>query len=115
MSILFFGSGMARLIPHPSCLFALFVVTHSYSFPDSVCYQSSEGGNEVPGCSGQTSGGIDYCFTPTLHTGNLPLTFIGDELSAYGECQGDCDSDSEVSLCIFLSRYLIVSCTSYEA
>ena len=67
------------------------------SFAGLVCYQSSESGNEVPGCSGQTSGGIDYCFTPTVHTGNLPLTFIGDELSAYGECQGDCDADSEVS------------------
>ena len=77
-----------------------------------MCYQSELSDGIVPGCSGKTSGATDYCFTPTLHTGNLPLTFIGDELSAYGECQGDCDSDSEVSLCISLSRYLIVSWAS---
>ena len=62
-----------------------------------VCYQSDISDGIVPGCSGKTSGTTDYCFTPTVHTGNLPLTFIGDELSAYGECQGDCDADSEVS------------------
>ena len=47
-----------------------------------------------------TSGTTDYCFTPTIHSGNLPLTFIGNGLSAYGECEGDCDSDSEVRWCM---------------
>lgn len=64
---------------------------------DNVCYQSDASDGVVPGCSGKTSGTTDYCFTPTVHTGNLPLFYLGDELSAYGECQGDCDSDSEVS------------------
>ena len=61
-----------------------------------VCFQSDVIGEVVPGCSGVTDGSTDYCFTPTVHTGNPALFFLGDELPSYSECQGDCDSDSEV-------------------
>jgi len=77
---------------------------------DLVCYQSDASDGVVPGCSGVTSGTTDYCFTPTIHSGNLLLTFIGNGLSAYGECEGDCDSDSEVSgVCRYFSWLLTVT------
>jgi len=62
-----------------------------------VCFQSDAGGGKVPGCSGTTIDATDYCFMPTVHTGNLALTFIGDELAtgSYSECEGDCDNDAD--------------------
>ena len=53
-----------------------------------VCYQTEGSGEIVPGCSGETIDDTNFCFVPTVHSGNLPLTFIGDELSSYGECEG---------------------------
>ena len=62
---------------------------------DLVCFQSDVSGTSVLGCAGVTSDGTDYCFVPTLFTGNLPLTDAGDELFEdngylYKECEGDC-------------------------
>ena len=54
-----------------------------------VCYQTEGSGEIIPGCSGETiDDKTNFCFVPTVHSGNPPLTFIGDELSSYGECEG---------------------------
>ena len=63
---------------------------------DLVCFQSDTPGAKVPGCLGRTTGGNDYCFHPTQHTGNPALTYAGDGLFEnsgylYKECEGDCE------------------------
>lgn len=63
-----------------------------------MCYQRFDEDETVPGCTGEPHDTKDYCFEPSVHTGNLPLKFIGDGLSSYGACEGDCDRDSEVSV-----------------
>ena len=84
-----------------------------------VCFQSDLIGETVPGCSGVTDGSTDYCFTPTVHTGNLALFFLGDELTSYSECQGDCDSDSEVcgslQVCISFLPYMYLLAESINS
>ena len=89
---------------------------------DLVCYQRS-GYTAVPGCNGEGSWGRDYCVkaaveitasptsvptkepttaatsppTPQPVDGSgLPaLDYLGENEDTYGECEGDCDYDSQ--------------------
>lgn len=59
-----------------------------------VCFKRSNY-ESVPGCSGRGSSGADYCVRSTTGGGGNHLEYIARDAEDLGECQGDCDSDSD--------------------
>jgi beta-lactamase superfamily II metal-dependent hydrolase len=62
------------------------------------CYERT-GTEPVPGCAGRGISGKDYCYT-AASSGDRATAYIGNNGSPgsafpLGECQGDCDNDSE--------------------
>ena len=81
-----------------------------------VCYQRGSSDLEVPGCNGLPEGSTDYCVQPTTNQ----LVLMGDNGSPstafpLGQCQGDCDSDSDCEVRIFKQtrRSILLFCISF--
>ena len=57
-----------------------------------ACFQR-DGGEPVPGCSGNDDARADYCYQPPANY----LCYLGQNqgTGGYGLCQGDCDDDSD--------------------
>ena len=79
------------------CYFVYFVCITQWGLN---CFKR-DGTEAVPGCDGTGVSGKDYCYVPPSGT----LVLMGDEdepASAFplGECEGDCDDDSDCRVSI---------------
>jgi hypothetical protein len=68
-----------------------------FIFKGSLICKQRSGTEGVPGCSGKGQSAYDYCYDSALYAPPL------------GECEGDCDSDSECDVCVLSFVLAVVS------